>query len=35
MLNKSKQIRGDSGNGSGGGGGGVLYNIEYSKLRID
>ena len=33
MLNKSKQIRGDSGNG--GGGGGVLYNIEYSKLRID
>ena len=35
MLNKSKQIRGDSGNGGGGGGGGVLYNIEYSKLRID
>ena len=33
MLNKSKQIRGDSGNG--GGGGGLLYNIEYSKLRID
>ena len=30
MLNKSKQIRGDSGVG-----GGLLYNIEYSKLRID